>query len=282
MHNGKTVGQNGFYSQDRATTVDFITGRNDSGNNPNHLVVPREYNPGTENIYSDTDFMLLGVIIENITNMPLNKYVEQEIYQPLGIDLTYNPLNKSISIEQIAQTAIGNWSVDQYGLKFPYNNMCENPIRGNAHDEKVFYSMAGVSGHAGLFGNVEDLEVLVKLLLNEGSYNNVTLFDKETLDLFTSPVGTDDTYGIGWRLAGNDKKMAWMMGDYASNKTYGHTGFTGMVTIIDPKENLGIILLTGKLQSQQLSKGKFASTSDYVTPNYGSIMTIVQEDFQKA
>ena len=85
MYNGKTVKQNGFYSQDKATTIDFITGRNDSGNNPNHLIVPREYNSGTENIYSDTDFILLGVIIENIVNMPLNKYVEQEIYQPLGV-----------------------------------------------------------------------------------------------------------------------------------------------------------------------------------------------------
>lgn len=281
MYNGKTVEQNGFYSQDRATTIDFITGRNDSGNNPNHLVVPREYDPSTKNIYSDTDFILLGIIIENITKMPLNQYVEQEIYQPLGIDLTYNPLNKGIRVEQIAQTAIGNWSVDQYGQKSPYNNMRETPIRGNSHDEKVFYSMGGISGHAGLFGSVEDLEILVKVLLNGGSYDNLTLFDQRTIDLFISPVGTDDTYGIGWRLAGDNKKMTWMMGDYASNKSYGHTGFTGMVTVIDPKENLGVILLTDKLQSQQLAKGTFASSEKYITPNYGSIMTMIQEDIRK-
>ncbi|AXA34193.1 serine hydrolase [Francisella adeliensis] len=90
MTNGKTVAENGFYSQDRATTIDFITGRNDSGNNPKHLITPRVYKPGTENVYSDTDFMLLGVIIENIVGMPQNKYVESEIYKPLGISLKYH------------------------------------------------------------------------------------------------------------------------------------------------------------------------------------------------
>ena len=179
MSNGKTVEENGFYSQDRATTIDFITGRNDSGNNPKHLIVPREYDPGTKNVYSDTDFMLLGIIIENITGMTQDEYVKQEIYKPLGVNLTYNPIENGIDINQIAQTAIGNWSLNRFGYKASYDNMRLNPIRGNSHDEKVFYSMGGVSGHAGLFGSVEDLEPLVKLVLNGGSYNGVTLFDQK-------------------------------------------------------------------------------------------------------
>ena len=99
--------------------------------------------------------------------------------------------------------------------------------------------------------------------------------------MFTTPVSTNDTYGIGWRLAGNSGSMTWMMGDYASNKAYGHTGFTGMVTVIDPKKNLGVILLTDRLQSQQLSKGDFESNKKYKTPNYGPIMTAVEEDIEK-
>ncbi|WP_052399175.1 serine hydrolase [Candidatus Francisella endociliophora] len=287
MYNGKTVEENGFYSQDRATTLDFITGRNDSDNNPNYLVVPREYEPGTKNIYSDTDFMLLGTIIEHITGKSQDKYVKEEIYKPLGIQLTYKPLENGVDINQIAQTAIGNWDAsysevyEKYLRIEFYDNMRLNPIRGHSQDEKLFYSMGEVSGHAGLFGSVEDLEPLVKLLLNGGSYNGVTLFDQKTLDLFTTPVATNDTYGIGWRLAGDDGKMAWMMGDYASDKAFGHTGFTGMVTVIDPKKNFAVILLTDKLQSQQLSKGSFKSSQDYKTPNYGSIMTPIEEDIEK-
>ena len=277
----KTVLENGFYSQDREKTIDFIIGAK-TNNNPNGLIVPREYEPGTKNVYSDTDFILLGVIIESIVGMPLNEYVENTLYKPLDIDIKYHPISMNISLEKIVQTSIGNWSViyDKNGVDFtklPYDNIRENPIVGFSHDEKVFYSMGGVSGHAGLFGSAEDLAILVKLLLNGGSYNRVTLFDQKTIDMFTAPVGENDTYATGWRRAGDQGKMSWMMGKYASENTYGHTAFTGMDTIIDPDNNLGIILLTNKLQSQQLEKGNFKSNEDFVTPNYEVIMTAVQK-----
>jgi CubicO group peptidase (beta-lactamase class C family) len=180
------------------------------------------------------------------------------------------------------QAAIGNWSViyDADKVKFvktPYDNMREIPIQGYSHDEKVFYSMGGVSGHAGLFGSAEDLAVLVKLFLNGGSLNDVMLFDQKTINTYIAPEEDDETYATGWRRAASKGTMAWMMGKFASPNTYGHTGFTGMDTIIDPENNLGIILLTNKLQSQQLSKASFKSNIDYVTPNYGAVMTAVQE-----
>jgi CubicO group peptidase (beta-lactamase class C family) len=280
MTNGKTVAENGFYSQDRATTIDFITGRNDSGNNPKHLITPRVYKPGTENVYSDTDFMLLGIIVENIVGMPQNEYVESEIYKPLGISLKYHPEGMKVQPKNIAQTAVGNWSVDADNKKSPYDNMRVNPIQGHSHDEKLFYSMGGVSGHAGLFGSAKDLAVLVKLLLNNGSYNGVTLFDKATLDKYIAPEAHNDTYATGWRRAGSKGTMAWMMGEYASSNTYGHTGFTGMDTVIDPDNKFGVILLTNRLQSQQLSKPKFASAK-YQTPNYGAVMDAVEEEILK-
>lgn len=281
MTNGKTVQENGFYSQDRATTIDFITGRNNSGNNPENLVVPRTYKPGTKHIYSDTDFMLLGVIIENIVGIPQNEYVENAIYKPLGINLKYHPVSKKVSLDNIAQTAVGNWSVDEFDKKSPYDNMRVNPIQGYSHDENLFYSMKGVSGHAGLFGSAKDLAILVKLLLNNGTYKGVTLFDKQTLDSYIAPEAHNETYATGWRRKGSKDNMDSMMGEFASPNTYGHTGFTGMDTIIDPDNNFGIILLTNKLQSQQLSKGSFKSNKDFVTPNYGAVMNAVEKSMLK-
>jgi len=276
MTNDKTVAENGFYSQDRATTIDLLTGLDKSGNNPNHLIAPRIYTPGTKNIYSDTDFMLLGVIVENIVGMPQNEYVENTIYKPLGISLKYHPKSEEISLDNIVQTAIGNWSVNELDKKSPYDNMRVNPIQGYSHDENLFYSMGGVSGHAGLFGNVEDLGVLIQLLLNNGTLNGITLFDKATLDRYTAPEGDNETYATGWRRAGSKGTMAWLMGEFASSNTFGHTGFTGMDTVIDPDNNYGIVLLTNKLQSQQLAKGSFASDK-YVTPNYKAVITAVQK-----
>ncbi|SUH35873.1 esterase [Salmonella enterica subsp. enterica] len=58
---------------------------------------PLEYQPGSKHIYSDVDYMILGFIIESITAMPLDRYVETTIYKPLGLKHTvFNPLMKRL------------------------------------------------------------------------------------------------------------------------------------------------------------------------------------------
>lgn len=60
--------------------------------------------------------------------------------------------------------------------------------------------MGGVSGHAGLFSDTQDIAVLMQTLLNGGCYGNVTVFDKHTVDEFTHHSTADATFGLG--LAG--------------------------------------------------------------------------------
>ncbi|WOX04032.1 penicillin binding protein PBP4B [Microbulbifer pacificus] len=250
-----------LYSQDRSVTSRLIS------------QTPLAYPPGTANVYSDVDYMLLGEIIERVTGQMLDEYVEQSIYAPLGLKHTrFNPLQKGFAPADFAATELQGNTRDG-SITFP--NIRTDTLLGQVHDEKAFYSMAGVSGHAGLFSTSADLAVLLQVMLNGGGYGSVSLFNRQTISEFTSPAEADPTFALGWRTNGN-ASMQWMFGEYASNRAYGHTGWTGTLTIIDPEYNLGIVLLTNKKHSPVIksgsNSGKFIGDL-FATGRYGEVVS---------
>ncbi|EEU9508378.1 TPA: serine hydrolase [Escherichia coli] len=131
-------------------------------------------------------------------------------------------------------------------IHFP--NIRTSTLWGQVHDEKAFYSMGGVSGHAGLFSNTGDIAVLMQTMLNGGGYGDVQLFNAETVKMFTTSSKEDATFGLGWRVNGN-ATMTPTFGTLASPQTYGHTGWTGTVTVIDPVNHMTIVMLSNKPHS---------------------------------
>ncbi len=207
---------------------------------------PLEYQPGSKHIYSDVDYMLLGFIVESVTGQPLDRYVEESIYRPLGLTHTvFNPLLKGFKPQQIAATELNGNTRDGV-IHFP--NIRTSTLWGQVHDEKAFYSMGGVSGHAGLFSNTGDIAVLMQTMLNGGGYGDVQLFSAETVKMFTTSSKEDATFGLGWRVNGN-ATMTPTFGTLASPQTYGHTGWTGTVTVIDPVNHMAIVMLSNKPHS---------------------------------
>lgn len=254
-----------FYSQDRSTTLKLIP------------QVPLTYETGSKILYSDTDYMLLGLIIERITGMRQDEYVENQIYKPLGLKNTmYNPLKKGFNPEDTAATE-RNGNTRDYSIPL-FNNIREYTLQGEVHDEKAWYSMGGVSGHAGLFSTAKDLSVLSQLVLNGGSYNSVKIFDRDTLAEFTKPSDKDITYGLGWDRQGDWRKI-WEFGPYASHLTIGHTGWTGCALNIDPVNNMAVILLTNMRHSPTVLNN--FEGSKWETGRYGSIMSKVYEAFME-
>jgi CubicO group peptidase (beta-lactamase class C family) len=221
--------------------------------------------------------MLLGYIVEKVTGQKLDNYVENAIYKPLGLKHTiFNPLQKGFKPKDFAATELMGNTRDGV-ISFP--NVRTYTLQGEVHDEKAFYSMEGVSGHAGLFSTTSDLAVLLQVMLNGGSYGNKSFFEKETIEEFVAPSEMNSTYGLGWRLNGDDS-MDWMFSKYASDSAYGHTGWTGTVTIIDPEQNLGIVLLTNKKHSPlvdpAVNSNQFFGDL-FTTGRYGSVVTAVYE-----
>ncbi|WP_395340437.1 penicillin binding protein PBP4B [Ningiella sp. W23] len=254
-----------FHSLNRSTTKDLLLSQ-----------VPFKTGRQSEQHYSDINFMVLGLLIERVVGMALDEYLETQIYQALDLDsLRFNPLQKGASKRQFAATEIqGN---TRQG-RIQFEGAREHVLRGEVHDEKAFYSMGGVAGHAGLFGTAKDLAVLAQLVLNGGGYDDAQLFDEATLARFTSPRYGSDGFGLGWRLAA-DPAMAWHFGPYASTRAFGHTGWTGTATIMDPEYDLAIILLTNKKHSKVIDKNgePYFEGDSYETGRYGSVMSLVYE-----
>ncbi|WP_245680412.1 penicillin binding protein PBP4B [Alteromonas confluentis] len=255
-----------FKSRDKQHTSTLLT-----------TAVPFREGNRQHTAYSDTNFMLLGLLVERITGMSLDRYCEQFIYAPLRLNHTlFNPLEKGILPSQIAATEINGNSRSGH-ITFP--GIRTHTLRGEVHDEKAWYSMGGVSGHAGLFSNVDDFAVLMQMLINGGGYDKVTMLDKDTLSLFTAPSSANQGFGLGWRRAA-DGRNRWHFGPYASSTAFGHTGWTGTATVIDPAQNLAIVLFTNARHTpveNTANGGLTFAGSQFETAGYGSVITRIYE-----
>lgn len=187
-------------------------------------------------LYSDLGFMLLCDLVKHVSGMPLDQYVDQYFYKPMGLTHTaYNPLTtlpESFSA-QIAPT-------EQDSLR--------GLILGEVHDPNA-YAMGGVSGHAGLFSTAEEVAELMQMLLNSGEYQGRRYIKKTTIDLFTkrhfASAGNRRALGFDKQLFNPSAKGQTC--PEASQNSYGHTGFTGTMLWVDPDLNLVYVFLSNRV-----------------------------------
>ncbi|MDU4652014.1 penicillin binding protein PBP4B [Sneathia sanguinegens] len=243
------------------------------------MKTPLEYEPKTKTKYSDVDYMLLGLIVEKITGKNLDEYVNEEFYSKLNLKHTmFNPLQHGISKNNIAPTELHGNTRD--GL-IEFKNIRKNVIWGEVHDEKAYYAMKGVSGHAGLFSNAIELAKLAQIMINQGGYGENKFFDKTTVDIFTEPNHINTSYGLGWRRQG-DNIYSWAFSGIVGKDTIGHTGWTGTVTVIDPNQNLVVVLLTNAKHSKVIDNKKNPNkffADQFYTKKYGAIITLLVDAF---
>uniref|UniRef100_UPI004047B8DD glycoside hydrolase family 3 N-terminal domain-containing protein n=1 Tax=Algoriphagus sp. TaxID=1872435 RepID=UPI004047B8DD len=184
-------------------------------------------------VYSDLTMYFMQEIIERIVNQPINEFLEQQFYAPLGLQtLTFKPFEK-LPLQQIAPT-----EKDQ-----TFRN---RQIQGYVHDPGAAM-YGGVAGHAGLFGTAQDLAVIMQLLLNGGSYGDVALLQPETIDAFTKRQSTRSRRGWGWDKPDPEKGKGGSAGKLAPKSTFGHTGFTGTCVWADPENKLSYIFLSNRV-----------------------------------
>lgn len=186
--------------------------------------------------YSDLGFYFLPKIVEMVTNMPFEKYVEESFYKPLNLNhIFYKPL-KHIAIEKIAPTENDSYFRMQQ-------------LRGDVHDQAAAL-FGGVAGHAGLFANARDLAVMLQLLLNEGYANNKQFLSSYTIRKFTSAPFKDNMNrrGIGFDKPEVDPSVPYYTpAKQSSMKSFGHTGFTGTFVWADPENQLIVIFLSNRV-----------------------------------
>ncbi|MDX1942366.1 MAG: serine hydrolase, partial [Saprospiraceae bacterium] len=106
--------------------------------------------------------------------------------------------------------------------------------------------LGGVSGHAGLFSDANDLAILMQMLLQHGRYGNHQFVDSSTVRIFTRREPMSTRTGIGFDLFKTNPNMKRGMPPQASGRTFGHIGFTGTCTWVDPVNNLVYVFLANR------------------------------------
>ncbi len=184
--------------------------------------------------YSDMGFYLLQEIIERKTGKPLNLYVHDAFYNPMGLhSLTYKPR------ERFPLSTIVPTEFDTIFRK--------QQLQGDVHDQGAAM-LGGVAGHAGLFGNMYHLGAMMQMFCNYGTYGGDRYLQEASVKEFTAAqfASNRNRRGIGFdrpvpgRGPGPTCKSA-------SDASFGHTGFTGITAWADPQTGIVYVFLSNRV-----------------------------------
>lgn len=212
---------------------------------------------GTNFVYSDVNFLTLGLLIEKVSGQNIHAFSQQHIFQPLGMrETTFVPgadLKKRCAPTQRRN---GAW------------------MQGEVHDPRA-YKLDGIAGHAGLFSTASDLAKYAAAMLNRGTYQNARLMNEEAWQLMTtgnivpgkrtSGEKYEGLRGLSWDLQTGFSSNG---GTARSKRAFGHGGFTGTVIWIDPEQDWFFIFLSNRVHPD----GKGA-----VNPLAGEIATVISQ-----
>jgi CubicO group peptidase (beta-lactamase class C family) len=193
------------------------------------FTTPLVASPGDSTIYSDLGMITLGKVVEHVTEMTLDRYVQKEFYSPLGMQHTmFNPP------PELRATA----APTEYDAVWR-----KTLVQGSVHDENAA-TLGGVAGHAGLFSTASDLAVFIHMLMNGGAYQGKQYLRETTIDEFLRKKTPGQERWLGWDMKAEGGSSA---GTLFSASSFGHTGFTGTSVWADPERHLAVIFLTNRV-----------------------------------
>lgn len=192
---------------------------------------------GLQGLYSDLGFMVLGEIVEAISDSTLDLFCDDRIFEPLGlertffVDLTRSKTRRLQAIEEmIAPTEDCPWR--------------KKVLCGEVHDDNA-YALGGVAGHAGLFSSARDIHQLLACL-NRCLRGSDSFLPRTLVEEFLSKDETvkNSTYALGWDTPSESRSSS---GKYFSSHSVGHLGFTGTSIWWDLEKNCHVVLLSNRV-----------------------------------
>ena len=205
----------------------------------------RDFAPTSDMQYSCLNYITLQRIIEKVSGQSLRDFAKQHIFSPLGMTHTdYNP------------------SPELAKLCAPTEKLADGTIlQGVVHDPLARIMNGGISGNAGVFSTADDVALLCAALQNGGEWNGHRIMGPLTVEAMRTVPRRVATLGRtpGWDVF---SPYASNVGDLLSSQTYGHTGFTGTSIVIDPVNDVSIILLTNSVHPT--GKGNCIALRSYV------------------
>jgi CubicO group peptidase (beta-lactamase class C family) len=185
---------------------------------------PLEYATGQREVYSDLGFITLGYAIEALENRRIDAVARDRVFSPLGMLHTgYTPDPAKAKIVLTERYSSRKWGP------------------GLVHDENCYF-LGGITGHAGLFSCIRDLERFVQHLIKRNRRVFPDVLIKMSLDYSNASIGGEHSYG--WLI---NTKPENSFGRYFSKRSIGHTGYTGTGFWIDLEKRFATILLTNRV-----------------------------------
>jgi CubicO group peptidase (beta-lactamase class C family) len=241
--------------------------------------LPLHFAVGKQRRYSDLGFTVLGQIIETVSGLSMDEFMQQNIFIPLGMQhTTYNPPKKGFT--KIAATSHGNpyekRMVYDTSLGFVFkeidphqwNGWRSYTLKGEVNDGNAWYANGGISGAAGLFSTVDDLQRLVDMLMNKGSVDGKQFISEKTIQLFL----TKDSFknGLGWMMDADNSFMK-----HAPEGSFGHTGFTGTSMAVIPAKNISVILLINRQNTGLSQAGEYYNVNSIRQQIFNAVLEYI-------
>jgi len=189
-------------------------------------IAPRE-EPGASFTYTDVGFIVLGLLVEELSGVDVGTFARRELFSPLGMEETgFRPASPLAERAAVTEQREGRW------------------MRGEVHDPRA-HALGGVAGHAGLFSTADDLARYARMLLRGGELDGVRVLAPETVERMTRPVPVPGGLrSLGWDVR---TRFSSHRGDLNSPRAFGHGGFTGTSIWIDPELDLFVIVLSNRV-----------------------------------
>ena len=195
----------------------------------------------TRTIYSDLNFIVLGEAVEQVSGVALNRFCRDKIFRPLGLRAT----------DYIDISLVRTRRLEPVPEMFAPTAVC--PLRkrllvGEVDDENA-YAMGGVSGHAGLFAPVKEVDRIAAELL--ACYAGQSDFvPQKIVQQFWSRDSAvrGSTWALGWDSPSGEYSSS---GHRFSPAAVGHLGFTGTSIWMEPARGIAISLLTNRVHPRR-------------------------------
>jgi len=193
--------------------------------------------PGSQSLYSDLGFMILGEAVETLTGNTLDRFCQERIFKPMGlrstgfVDLTQLRTHRLQPVEEmIAPTENCPWR--------------KKILCGEVHDDNA-YAMGGVAGHAGLFSSARDIHSFL-VHLDQCLHGKDNFLPQALVEEFLTTVRTpsQSSFALGWDTPTPGQSAS---GSLFSPRSVGHLGFTGCSIWWDLEKNCHVVLLTNRI-----------------------------------
>lgn len=184
--------------------------------------------PGDSAEYSDLNALILGLVLEKASGVPLDRLAKREVFDPLGMAQTMYEPASSLK-RRIAPSGV--WR--------------GRPVPGDVNDQNAV-AMEGVAGHAGVFSTGMDLGRYAQVWLRAGVGPKGQWVSPETMRRFLVKGPRSGSRLLGWDTPESRPDEPSVFGSLISEATYGHTGFTGTELWVDPARDLFLVFMTNR------------------------------------